>query len=70
MDEFNVDCVDCVVFVGVFGVYISFKYVLVFGMIFDVLIDKVFSVGNVVGIGVWIVLCSKLVWFVIEIIVY
>lgn len=58
MDKFGVDIVDCVIFVGVFGVYILVKYVMVLGMIFDCIIDKVMSVGNVVGIGVCIVLLN------------
>jgi len=58
MDEFGVDEVDRVVLAGAFGAHISPKHALVLGMIPDVPLEKVTSVGNAAGTGARIALCN------------
>ncbi|MGK7651691.1 ASKHA domain-containing protein [Roseovarius sp. B08] len=58
MDERGVDKVDRVVLAGAFGAHISAKHAMVLGMIPDVPLDKVTSVGNAAGTGARIALCN------------
>ncbi len=58
MDERGVDKVDRVVLAGAFGAHISPLHAMVLGMIPDVPLDRVTSVGNAAGTGARIALCN------------
>jgi uncharacterized 2Fe-2S/4Fe-4S cluster protein (DUF4445 family) len=58
MDEMGVDKVYRVTLAGAFGAHISPKHAMVLGMIPDVPLAKVQSVGNAAGTGARIALCS------------
>ena len=58
MDEMGVDVVDRVVLAGAFGAHISSKHAMVLGMIPDVALKNVTTVGNAAGTGARIALCN------------
>ncbi|MDN5786875.1 ASKHA domain-containing protein [Pseudorhodobacter sp.] len=59
MDKFGVEQVDRIVLAGAFGAHISVKHAMILGMIPDVPLDKVTSVGNAAGTGARIALLNR-----------